>query len=245
MENRNIFLLWNAFQVKGHPSVKRSSCLIMYLVSSSPFSFHPYFPLILLLLFGFSFSSSRLFLIYFRPFPLCHLHLFFLSSFSSIFFFFPPLPLPLPFFTFTSSSIRSKPACFRTRFYVWVGSSPEPPVPDWWCDDSQEWTEPGCYAAEEHWAKASAPGGHNIITRSCVRATLQGRRTTHISAEQKRRTHIKFGFKTLCGLVPALKSQSNVRVISLSVVPCDACFHTNNVLFLSPLALPSPHFKDE
>lgn len=37
----------------------------------------------------------------------------------------------------------------------------------------------------------------------------QGRRTTHISAEQKRRTHIKFGFKTLGGLVPALKSQSN------------------------------------
>uniref|UniRef100_A0A665X5L6 BHLH domain-containing protein n=1 Tax=Echeneis naucrates TaxID=173247 RepID=A0A665X5L6_ECHNA len=35
------------------------------------------------------------------------------------------------------------------------------------------------------------------------------RRTTHISAEQKRRSNIKIGFKTLCNLVPTLKSQSN------------------------------------
>ncbi|XP_008292647.1 MLX-interacting protein-like isoform X3 [Stegastes partitus] len=38
----------------------------------------------------------------------------------------------------------------------------------------------------------------------------QGRRTTHISAEQKRRSNINIGFKTLCGLVPTLKSQSNI-----------------------------------
>uniref|UniRef100_A0A665X6K6 BHLH domain-containing protein n=1 Tax=Echeneis naucrates TaxID=173247 RepID=A0A665X6K6_ECHNA len=37
----------------------------------------------------------------------------------------------------------------------------------------------------------------------------QSRRTTHISAEQKRRSNIKIGFKTLCNLVPTLKSQSN------------------------------------
>uniref|UniRef100_A0AAQ5XHP3 BHLH domain-containing protein n=1 Tax=Amphiprion ocellaris TaxID=80972 RepID=A0AAQ5XHP3_AMPOC len=37
----------------------------------------------------------------------------------------------------------------------------------------------------------------------------QGRRTTHISAEQKRRSNINIGFKTLCSLVP-IKSQSNV-----------------------------------
>uniref|UniRef100_A0AAX7VC19 BHLH domain-containing protein n=1 Tax=Astatotilapia calliptera TaxID=8154 RepID=A0AAX7VC19_ASTCA len=36
------------------------------------------------------------------------------------------------------------------------------------------------------------------------------RRTTHISAEQKRRSNINIGFKTLCNLVPALKSQSNI-----------------------------------
>ncbi|XP_060894913.1 MLX-interacting protein isoform X1 [Labrus mixtus] len=38
----------------------------------------------------------------------------------------------------------------------------------------------------------------------------QGRRTTHISAEQKRRSNINIGFKTLCNLVPTLKSQSNI-----------------------------------
>ncbi|XP_076587342.1 MLX-interacting protein isoform X1 [Chaetodon auriga] len=38
----------------------------------------------------------------------------------------------------------------------------------------------------------------------------QSRRTTHISAEQKRRSNIKIGFKTLCNLVPTLKSQSNI-----------------------------------
>ncbi|XP_041642818.1 MLX-interacting protein isoform X2 [Cheilinus undulatus] len=38
----------------------------------------------------------------------------------------------------------------------------------------------------------------------------QGRRTTHISAEQKRRSNINIGFKTLCNLVPSLKSQSNI-----------------------------------
>ncbi|KAK2837218.1 hypothetical protein Q5P01_014430 [Channa striata] len=38
----------------------------------------------------------------------------------------------------------------------------------------------------------------------------QCRRTTHISAEQKRRSNINIGFKTLCNLVPTLKSQSNI-----------------------------------
>lgn len=59
---------------------------------------------------------------------------------------------------------------------------------------------------------------------SSVTASLQGRRTTHISAEQKRRTHIKFGFKTLCSLVPALKSQSNVRGTSFTCGAFDAFF---------------------
>lgn len=53
--------------------------------------------------------------------------------------------------------------------------------------------------------------GDMFSLSDCATASPQGRRTTHISAEQKRRTHIKFGFKTLCGLVPTLKSQSNVR----------------------------------
>ncbi|CAL1616611.1 unnamed protein product [Knipowitschia caucasica] len=38
----------------------------------------------------------------------------------------------------------------------------------------------------------------------------QGRRSTHISAEQKRRCNINNGFKTLCALVPPLKSQTNI-----------------------------------
>ncbi|XP_037338042.2 MLX-interacting protein isoform X1 [Pungitius pungitius] len=38
----------------------------------------------------------------------------------------------------------------------------------------------------------------------------QSRRTTYISAEQKRRSNINIGFKTLCNMVPTLKSQSNM-----------------------------------
>ncbi|XP_059193095.1 MLX-interacting protein isoform X2 [Centropristis striata] len=38
----------------------------------------------------------------------------------------------------------------------------------------------------------------------------QSRRTTHVSAEQKRRSNINIGFKTLCNLVPTLKSQLNI-----------------------------------
>ncbi|XP_060927407.1 MLX-interacting protein isoform X2 [Limanda limanda] len=38
----------------------------------------------------------------------------------------------------------------------------------------------------------------------------QSRRTTHISAEQKRRSNINIGFKTLCSLVPTLKMQSYI-----------------------------------
>lgn len=38
----------------------------------------------------------------------------------------------------------------------------------------------------------------------------QSRRVNHISAEQKRRFNINICFKTLCSLVPTLKSQSNI-----------------------------------
>lgn len=40
--------------------------------------------------------------------------------------------------------------------------------------------------------------------------TCKSRRVTHISAEQKRRFTINVCFKTLCNLVPTLKSQSNI-----------------------------------
>lgn len=43
-----------------------------------------------------------------------------------------------------------------------------------------------------------------------VKNEHQSRRSTHISAEQKRRCNINNGFKTLCGLVPTLKAQSNI-----------------------------------
>ncbi|XP_028270088.1 MLX-interacting protein isoform X2 [Parambassis ranga] len=51
----------------------------------------------------------------------------------------------------------------------------------------------------------------SIISTSLVKNEQnQSRRTTHISAEQKRRSNINMGFKTLCNLVPTLKSQSNI-----------------------------------
>ncbi|XP_029961149.1 MLX-interacting protein isoform X2 [Salarias fasciatus] len=45
---------------------------------------------------------------------------------------------------------------------------------------------------------------------SLVKNEQSQSRRTHISAEQKRRSNINFGFKTLCNLVPALKSQPNI-----------------------------------
>ncbi|XP_066509592.1 MLX-interacting protein-like [Hoplias malabaricus] len=46
----------------------------------------------------------------------------------------------------------------------------------------------------------------------------QSRRVTHISAEQKRRSNINVGFKTLCSLVPTLKSQSNANISNASTL---------------------------
>ena len=60
---------------------------------------------------------------------------------------------------------------------------------------------------------------YDILSVSfCVISTAfvwQSRRTTLISAEQKRRSNIKIGFKTLCNLVPTLTSQSNVSLCTL------------------------------
>uniref|UniRef100_A0A3P9MH54 MLX interacting protein n=1 Tax=Oryzias latipes TaxID=8090 RepID=A0A3P9MH54_ORYLA len=50
-------------------------------------------------------------------------------------------------------------------------------------------------------------GSSTFLTKS---EHNQSRRTTHISAEQKRRSNINIGFKTLCNLVPTLRTLSNV-----------------------------------
>uniref|UniRef100_A0A1A7WZ79 MLX interacting protein n=1 Tax=Iconisemion striatum TaxID=60296 RepID=A0A1A7WZ79_9TELE len=57
------------------------------------------------------------------------------------------------------------------------------------------------------------PSPQSIISSSSVLVKneyKQSRRTPHISAEQKRRSNINIGFKTLCNVVPTLKSQSNI-----------------------------------
>ncbi|KAJ8286262.1 hypothetical protein GJAV_G00036410 [Gymnothorax javanicus] len=55
---------------------------------------------------------------------------------------------------------------------------------------------------------------HNSCSSLGKSESNQSRRVNHISAEQKRRFNINIGFKTLCSLVPSLKSQSNVKPIS-------------------------------
>ncbi|XP_034068355.1 MLX-interacting protein isoform X4 [Gymnodraco acuticeps] len=59
-----------------------------------------------------------------------------------------------------------------------------------------------------------APSPQSLISSSTVTLVKieqnQSRRTTHISAEQKRRSNINIGYKTLCNLIPTLKSQSNI-----------------------------------
>ncbi|XP_069555478.1 MLX-interacting protein isoform X2 [Brachyistius frenatus] len=52
-------------------------------------------------------------------------------------------------------------------------------------------------------------GGSSSSTGLKKNEQNQSRRT-YISAEQKRRSNINIGFKTLCSLVPTLKSQSNI-----------------------------------
>lgn len=52
----------------------------------------------------------------------------------------------------------------------------------------------------------------NPLCNVSTAVVFQCRRTVHISAEQKRRSNIKNGFKTLCDLVPTLKSQLNVSL---------------------------------
>ncbi|CAG08439.1 unnamed protein product, partial [Tetraodon nigroviridis] len=58
------------------------------------------------------------------------------------------------------------------------------------------------------------PSPASLISSSCTplvkNEQKQGCRSIHISSEQKRRGHINIGFKTLCSLVPTLKTQSNV-----------------------------------
>lgn len=49
-----------------------------------------------------------------------------------------------------------------------------------------------------------------IITSSKPLIKSEHNQSHHISAEQKRRSNINIGFKTLCNLVPTLKSQSNI-----------------------------------
>ncbi|CAL8248565.1 unnamed protein product [Merluccius merluccius] len=55
-------------------------------------------------------------------------------------------------------------------------------------------------------------GSHSPLSSSelSMNDPNQSRRVPHISAEQKRRFNINIGFKTLCNLVPTLKSQSNI-----------------------------------
>ncbi|KAI9521841.1 hypothetical protein NQZ68_003996 [Dissostichus eleginoides] len=58
-----------------------------------------------------------------------------------------------------------------------------------------------------------APSPQSLISSSTVtlvKIEQNQSRRTHISAEQKRRSNINIGYKTLCNLIPTLKSQSNI-----------------------------------
>ncbi|KAJ8415530.1 hypothetical protein AAFF_G00425100 [Aldrovandia affinis] len=64
----------------------------------------------------------------------------------------------------------------------------------------------------------------NSCTGLAKNESNQSRRVNHISAEQKRRFNINIGFKTLCGLVPTLKSQSNLKPVGILLLPCHVFF---------------------
>ncbi|XP_017269345.1 MLX-interacting protein isoform X2 [Kryptolebias marmoratus] len=84
---------------------------------------------------------------------------------------------------------------------------------------SQKDTSPGAVHSQPGSSQGSpcgldqVPSPQAIISSSSALVKNehnQNRRTTHISAEQKRRCNINIGFKTLGNLVPTLKSQSNI-----------------------------------
>ncbi|KAJ7994273.1 hypothetical protein DPEC_G00264180 [Dallia pectoralis] len=81
-------------------------------------------------------------------------------------------------------------------------------------------TPPSSTGNEGHSSEQGSPGGSEQVpspqsplgssTALSKSESNQSRRGSHISAEQKRRFNINIGFKTLCGMVPPLKSQSNI-----------------------------------
>ncbi|XP_029367026.1 MLX-interacting protein isoform X2 [Echeneis naucrates] len=116
----------------------------------------------------------------------------------------------------TSSPLRGEP-----RFHVMSQKSPQPIIPkEKSCSSSRKSQKAS--SSIVHSQPGSGQGSPCVLdqvpspqplisssTSLVKNEQNQSRRTTHISAEQKRRSNIKIGFKTLCNLVPTLKSQSN------------------------------------
>uniref|UniRef100_UPI0037E784A1 MLX-interacting protein isoform X2 n=1 Tax=Semicossyphus pulcher TaxID=241346 RepID=UPI0037E784A1 len=134
-----------------------------------------------------------------------------------------PTPLKAEVVPNTGVVITSSHLAGPPGFHVVSQQSPQPIIP-----------KEKSYSSSRKHQKASSSVGHSqpgsgqgspcgleqvpspqALISSCSTPLVkneqnQSRRTTHISAEQKRRSNINIGFKTLCTLVPTLKSQSNI-----------------------------------
>ncbi|XP_072289905.1 MLX-interacting protein isoform X2 [Eucyclogobius newberryi] len=101
-----------------------------------------------------------------------------------------------------------------------AGNSPQPLIPNDNCFSSTLKSSRASPSAVHSQSGSGSPCGLDQVPSpqssisssglSLVKSEHQGRRSTHISAEQKRRSNINNGFKTLSSLVPPLKSQSNI-----------------------------------
>nr|XP_020458170.1 MLX-interacting protein isoform X1 [Monopterus albus] len=130
-------------------------------------------------------------------------------------------PTPLKADVVIASSHLGHPSGFQV--VPQTQKSPQPIVPKEKSYSSSRKTQKAS-SAVAHSQSGSGPGSpcgvldqvhspQSLISSSTAlvkNEQNQSRRTTHISAEQKRRSNINIGFKTLCNLVPTLKSQSNI-----------------------------------
>ncbi|XP_056275449.1 MLX-interacting protein isoform X2 [Pseudoliparis swirei] len=100
------------------------------------------------------------------------------------------------------------------------GKSPQPIVPKETSSSRDSPKAPSSVGHSQPGSSEGSPHGLDQVPspQSLISSTTplvkneqnQSRRSAFISAEQKRRSNINIGFKTLCNMVPTLKSQSNI-----------------------------------
>lgn len=134
-----------------------------------------------------------------------------------------PTPLKADLVPNTGVVIASSPLGATSGFQVVPQKSPQTIVPKEKSYSSSRKNQKGSCSVVPNQPQSGqgspcgldqVPSPQSLISSSSSPVLVKNEqpqiRRTHISAEQKRRSNINIGFKTLCNLVPTLKSQSNI-----------------------------------